>query len=329
MLEKLGSEQLECGKVAEIFLFEPPGADIPEKLTELMRHKGDDTLRGIQSRLNGAYVDCCVDRYFFAEIEGQIAGMLWFGYGRTTYPIANFGHVYTSPQFRRLGIATILLRYFKCDFLASPAKAAFCYSSKPHIVKNYTPLGFQPCVTGTTVGRLMLSQPPASRSFAEIQAEYYGEARQIHAVPASMRWRHDLDCLGKYTDRLLDERCFLAVAVPDFTRAYYLSEDDKDGVLLNFVGNDRCVGWAGALRMSKDPDAARTFDYVIHSDFAGETRSLLDEAVQQCRKAGPLFAFIRSDRTDKLELLCACGFRSVAVIPGYFPNVVINVLSCH
>jgi GNAT superfamily N-acetyltransferase len=328
MLKELGSEQIACGKIAEIFLFEPPGPDIPEKLMELMRHKGDDTLRGIQSRLYGAYAGCCVDRFFFAEIEGQIAGMLWYGYGKTSYPIANFGHVYTSPQFRRQGVAKILLEYFNSDFLASPAKAAFCYSSKPHIVKNYTPLGFQPCMTGTTVGSLMLSNPPVSRSFAEIQKEYYGAVKEIHVVPASMRWRHDLDCLGKYTDRLFDERCFLAATLPDFTRAYYLSEDDKDGVLLNFVGNDRCVGWAGALRMLNDADGARTFDYVIHSDFTGEIHHLIEEAVIQCRKAGPLFAFVRSSRTDKLNILCSCGFQTITVIPEYFPNDGITVLSC-
>ena len=327
-LEKLGSEKLDGGKTAEIYLFEPPGPDIPEKLVELMRHKGDDTLRGIQARLSGSYADSCVDRFFFAELEEQIAGMLWYGYGRTSYPIANFGHVYTSPQFRRQGVAKILLQYFNRDFLASPAKAAFCYSSKPHIVKSYTPLGFQPCTPGTTVGRLMLSNPATARSFAEIQAEYYGAVEEIRVVPASMRWRHDLDCLGKYTDHLLDERCFLAAALSDFTRAYYLSEDDKEGVLLNFVGNDRCIGWAGALRMLNDADGARTFDYIIHGDFAAEIRHLLEEAVMQCRKAGPLFAFIRNSNKDKRNLLCSLGFRVVTTIPGYFPDDGIDVLSC-
>ena len=68
-----------------------------------------------------------IDHWFFAEINGECAGRIWFAYSPRTGH-GNFGNVQTEPQFRRRGIMDALLTPCMEEFRRSPATMLCCAS---------------------------------------------------------------------------------------------------------------------------------------------------------------------------------------------------------
>ena len=319
MLKKLGIEHLRSGNSMDIFLLTPPDARAMELLS-FLQHKSDDSRRGIKARLSGAYANTCTDHYFFASIDGKIAGVLWYGYGRNPLPIANFGHVFTAPEYRGQGIATILLQYFRHSFATAPVLAAFCTCSQEWIAKMYLDIGFTGIIPGTKAGKLMLVNPPGSRNFAELLQEYYNDFNGLHLVPGTASWRHELDCLGQFAN-VFTSRCFLSRQLNNFQKALFLQEDGAGQVKVILNSHKRCVGWCFAMNLSGDQGARPFFDFELHNAIpvtaAGTILSVACRELEVGMR--PMLAGVLASQSPKSQILQQCGFQSLMAIPEYMP----------
>lgn len=197
MLETLGTEPLKDGREMSIYRFTPPEKEYAGKFKHFMRYSNNENTRSIGSRADGKYADCSVDCYFTGEIEGKIVGQVWYGWGRHEQPIANFGQVYVDQDYRGLGITSILMKYLHEDFKASPVIGAFCTCGIPSIANLYRPSGFRQIYSGSS--RLYSPGSDAPEDFNDLSEQYYEPTSTLRVVPGNMEYRHEIDCLLKFT----------------------------------------------------------------------------------------------------------------------------------
>lgn len=315
MLKTLAHVRLKQDRAAVIHLLEPPDdSRFIAGLKDFYQHKSDHSRRGIFSRLDGKYAEEGVDRYFLAVIDGKIAGALWYGYGRQNDSVANFGHVYTDPEFRGLGITPILLQYFKEDFLFSPVLAAFCTCSTEWIAKMYCAIGFVGIVPGTTAGRLMLPNGLASTDFEAFSSAYFHRDGPIEARLGLMTYRHVIDCLGAFNGRF-SQRCFILSTVVDYQQAVFCKEDGCGQLLTWCDGRDHCFGWCLATDIAPD---LRCFDYAVHENVTpSEEIRLVREALSRFQNTRPLLACVFAKQNQKRTILQECGFSECGELLEY------------
>ncbi|MBQ6473125.1 MAG: GNAT family N-acetyltransferase [Victivallales bacterium] len=320
MLTQLAPTILKTGETMQVYRLEPPD-DFAPQLVHFLRHKGEESIRGIASRLEGKYVPCCQDHFYFGKINGQMVGHIWFEYGRHDQPIADFGHVYTVPEQRGKGVASALLPYFRADFESSPAVAAFCSNSKEGIAAIYIRNGFQPILPGTKAGKLgMYKQHRGENAFQKFTADYYqGKADDVHLTPGTMEWKHELDCLLHFTGRTRP-RAFLSNLVGTYGKAIFYQEDNGGQVLAALTAEGRCVGWFFAIRPLHEPEAIPIFDWCLHPAFSEAEPRLLREAIDRLAGPRPLGCWLTSGMAEKRALLEPLGFRETAAIRDYQPG---------
>lgn len=314
MLKELEKIRLKQDRDAVIYCLEPPDdSPFAAGLKNLYQHKSDNSRRGIFSRLDGKYAGESIDRYFFAVIDGKIAGALWFGYGTQNDAIADFGHVYANPEFRGLGIAPVLLRYFKADFAVSPCPAAFCTSSTEWIAKMYRDVGFTGIVPGTTAGRLMLSNRAGAIDFEDFSASYFRKEGTLAIQPGSMKYRHEADCLGTFSGKF-SKRCFVSLWTGDYQQAVFHREDDSGHLLAWCDERDHFFGWCFTAAISPE---LRCFDFSSHENVTPrEEADLVRESLSRFQETRPLLACISLEQNRKREILLSCGFRECGQLPG-------------
>lgn len=314
MLTELNRVCLKDGREALIQCLEPPDdLALTAGLQAFYQHKSDASRRSIVSRLAGQYAGDCRDRYFVAVIEGRIAGALWYGYGCKNDPVANFGHVYTAPAFRGLGITPVLLRHFKVDIAVSPVMAAFCTCSTEWIARMYREVGFAGIVPGAGSGRLMLANSCPGGDFSSFASAYFRRSGALAVFPGSMCHRHEVDCLAAFTGQFsgFGEMVW---AMADYQQALFSQEDGHGRVLVWLDRREHVFGWSATAALAPD---LRCFDYSVHTSVTLlEERRLLEESLAGIEATPPLLAWVGRDQERKAALLQACGFRECGRLPG-------------
>ena len=314
MLANLEKLTLKNGATAEIFLLEPPEASpFVDGLKTLHLEKSDTSRRWINTILDGNYTGECVDRYFFAVIDGQVAGSLWYGYGRHESPVANFGHVFISPAFRGLGITQILLQHFKRDFSQSPCLAAFCKCSREWIAKMYREIGFMGVEPGTSTGKLMLLNHADWKDFKSLEEEYYRRSTPLLVADGSMQFRHESDCLGAFTEHF-SPRGMSLQWVANYLQALFLQEDGA-ATLLNWQDADGHIfGWCFSATISQEYE---WFDYTCHPNVTHEEEAeLLRQSIIHFKSGRPIVTSVKDILPHRKAILTSCGFRKCGLLPG-------------
>jgi GNAT superfamily N-acetyltransferase len=327
---------LKSGERMTIKLVTPPAEEYLEKLLRFLEHKPDAIRRNIKQRLQGHYAKYCVDKFFVGEIEGKIVGQVWYGYSNSGTGIANFGEVYTEPEYRRRGISRELMKVFINDFWNSPAVAALC-TAGDMAAGMYMQFGFQTVVPGTSYGPMILIRKGLAENFAEFEKEYYKPGSAVSVVPGTMKHRHDIDTLLRYSTILrrrrenwasisgsgarLAGRVGPAYGVPNYMEACFMAEDGKGQVFVAVTDQGNVVGWAFLLNpASQWEQKSMVFDYEIAPTYTGSAGLLVRESMRLAGEGGAqrAWAWYRASDSGKIDPLLAAGFAEAGRLPDYF-----------
>ena len=231
------------GEEVTIELVIPPASEYAGDIRGFLSWIDAENFRSITSRLAGEFCDVADDRFFFAKIDGEIVGQMWYGWGRHEQPVANFGQVYVATRHRRKGIAERLFSAF-CEhfFNDSPPIAAFCSTGSEWVANIYKSGGFRTIDPEAAYGPLYCPKPGLPDTFDDFSERFYSGqfAGSVHAVPATMEYRHEIDCVLKFTKI---RRGVPPKSIPSFQQAYFDKLDGKGDLVVLMSPRDRPLGW--------------------------------------------------------------------------------------
>lgn len=313
-------------------LFEPPEEEYARRLLYFLRHKDDDSLRGIRQRALGQYVEHCVDRYFVGEVEGEIVGQAWYGLPRVgrvsnlsetevgegklqtcpTRGVGNFGHVYTRPKWRGQGVAGEITRVLVDHFNAEPTGSCLLCSASTESGRLYRKFGFEFIPPTAPSGAMGFIKPGVAGSFAELDARYFAPGQPVQVVAGHIGHRHDLDRMLDFSAPWIEARkrwhlVALASRVPTYISALHYVEDGCGSLNVLVTEQGSVVGYAFALNLgSRFEQGLLTFDCVLHPHYLPQAPLLLGETLQ--RLGQPVHAFVARCDEAKLATLQQAGF---------------------
>lgn len=259
-MQTINSGFLADGRTYEILrIVTPDDATSVEVVRYFMASLGYEKYRNVvqdiaywrlyfRESLAGNLAPEVIDHHYLCRVDGQFAGRLWFGYAPRTGH-GNFGNVFTEPEFRRLGVMTLLLKHFVADFKASEAQMLCCASGNEFAVRCYCDCGFQLIYGGKSGPLCLCKQGP----FAEMERKCYDEPAGWTVRPGTIGDQFDCDKFLAYTSAMWEQdrpRFGIGALVADYRCAYQevLSGHGVVKVLENTCG--ALCGYAFALRLS-------------------------------------------------------------------------------
>ena len=105
--------------------------------------------------------------------------------------------------------------------------------------KLYFPYGFTTIEEGAEWGPLFAPLGDSPKDFREFCADYYRPSKLLFRAPATIEWRHEIDCLLKYSLWIIGEDYRIKGKTLEETLLYC----PKRAKLLFTEDNRRCVGW--------------------------------------------------------------------------------------
>lgn len=329
MPELLKQAKLKDGRSVEIFRIVTPEPDVPDKVKRYImaslsyekyrQYVNDQAYWRLYYReaLDGHTAEYVEDRLYYAEVEGQPAARLWYGYGRHNLR-GNFGNVYTEPEYRRLGLMNMLLPYCVSDFQACPARTLCCASGNKYAVASYVKHGFK-LIYGGETGPLCLGKA----AFADETARAFlggGPLGPLTIRPGTPEDQFACDKFLFYCDAYFHfprrHRVGVARRISDYRIAYqeHLSEAGPVNVAVNAQGV--VVGYCFALNSFGEA----VLDFELHPAYQSGAQELLRRTAdeyQAAANAAPLLYLSPVD-SERLELAQSAGFHAVANVPGRF-----------
>jgi len=319
MISSLGQVALKSGEELAITMVEPPQPDYATRLCHFLEHKRPSSFRGIKQRLDGHYVEHCVDRYFVGEIAGEIVGQVWYGLPRHGTGVGNFGHVYTEPAHRRKGIATELVRATVADFGQQTDAVCLLCSAGPDPAKVYRRFGFEFVSAGAHRGPMALLNKRVARSFANLDEQYFAPGLAVRVRQGHIGDRHDCDKMLAFSRGMSELRqrwhtAFVAHEVPTFIDAIFAAEDGR-GIATVMHNSDGCIlGDAFVLSTGSPFEAGfKVMDFVIHPNYLAHAAFFARETIRLASAAGipEMHAFVAACDEEKLAALLAAGGEEV------------------
>lgn len=343
MICELATVTLRGGAEMALRMFEPPEEAEARRLIYFLRHKDDDSMRGIRQRVLGQYADHCVDRYFVGEVEGRMVGHAWYGLPRVdptepaAWRIGNFGHVYTDPDWRGQGIAGEITRVIVDHFLAEPGSTCVLCSASEQSGRIYRRYGFQFIPPEASSGAMGLINPQAAGSFAELDAAYFAPGQQVRVLPGHIGHRHDLDRMLDFSAAWIEARrswhfVGLASRVPTFISALHAVEDGRGLLTVLRTAAGATVGYAFVLALGARAETGlRVLDFVLHPHYLCEAPLLLGKTIALAREATdlPLYAAAAECDRQKVAALRQAGlteqyrYRQAFVVDGQSHDVLV------
>ena len=206
---------------------------------------GFDTNRSyadmIRLRLTGELAEECCDTYYVAHEDGKCFSRLWMGWGDHPDAIGNWGNFYTDAEARGRGIGGGLLRLWDEDLrtVKNPPLAFFCTASSLDLLRPYGKFGWRSALKGDNKKPLYLPIGSSPETFQEFCEMYYKPASVLYARPATIGYRHEIDCLLKF-------------AFMDMGLKFGISGINAEAALLYHPGKAKmlfsedghCVGWS-------------------------------------------------------------------------------------
>ena len=198
------------------------------------------------------------DVFYFAEINGEVAARLWFGYAPAN-GFGNFGNALTAEKFRRRGILRRMMVHCVRDFHASKAKCLSCDTGKEYAAATYMDYGFK-LIYGGTVGPMAIVKPEYP-DFAALEERFLGDARPVRFRPGVVGDQFLIDkflhyCKKVYRDSPradLDYRCCMLECRAG--NGCIEVAENAAGALVGFAWAGRFDG-VRRLFMKLHPDAA-------------------------------------------------------------------------
>jgi GNAT superfamily N-acetyltransferase len=322
MITKLESAAiLRSGERMAVKVIQPYEAEYAGKLCRFLKHKGGNEFRGIRQRLEGKYVEYCIDKYFVGEVRDQVVGQAWYGLPKDGSGVGNFGHVYTAPRHRHRGIATELVGILAADFLQDDGKCLLC-SAEEMAGRIYHKFGFNFIREGAMSGPMALIKEEVAGSFQELAQWYFEGGCDVEIREGTIRDRHDCDRMLDFARKMGDPRDWwravsIANEVPTYIDALFHVEDGE-GILAVLQGSmGRILGYGFVLDLNYGPVGnLKTMDFMIHPNYLDRVREFIKETVAIADAAGitEIHALPLIGDRDKVAALMKAGFREVCTI---------------
>jgi len=197
----------------------------------------------MQLRLAGGAKNLCEDVYYIATQENEAVARLWNGWGKHPGAVGNFGNFMTKENFRGQGVGKRLLSLWMEDLTARKDLpiGLFCSAMHGFLIDLYASYGFQQAVILSQSSMLYKPLGDSPKDFRELCKIYYAPTKTLRIQPASIQWRHEIDCLLKFF--LSGER--LSFGLPgakSLEEALVWPQIGTAEIL--FQENDRAVGWS-------------------------------------------------------------------------------------
>ena len=197
----------------------------------------------MQYRVAGKAAQQCNDTYYIAMDGDNVVSRLWHGWGKHSNAVGNFGNFVTKDAVQGRGIGRKVLTAWYEDLLKTENQpiGLFCSAKNGYLIDLYGEYGFTQAVIRPTFSMLYKPLGDSPATFDELCEDYYCDTKTLTVRPATVQWRHEIDCLLKFALAAKGEAFGLpgcktleeAIVWPHIGEAQLL-----------FSGNDRPVGWS-------------------------------------------------------------------------------------
>ena len=316
MTQDVGSATLGGGEQMLIKVVECPAEEYADPLLVFLSHKSDETLRDMKRRLEGHYAQVSLDRWFLGEVGGQIVSQMGYMLARDTLDVGVFGHVYTRPEHRGKGAASVLMQALMDDFNAGPGQALLCGTGSESAARIYARHGFVPLVASRApVGPLAYIKPDFAADFAELQAIFFEPGHDTRVRQAHMGDRAKVDKVLLQSDgvaAIADQwhRLPPADAWANFVTMAQMRDDECGPLNVLETDGRHVVGYAFVFRPEGPEEAGPSvLDFLVHPNYLDQGLALLRRTLADARGQGvwPARAQVAAGDVRKLELLRAAG----------------------
>ena len=199
-------------------------------------------------RASGGAAEECRDVYYLCTNEqNRLISRLWMGWGKHAGAVGNWGNFFTDEAFRGRGIGTKMLELWYADMISRTdvPVAFFCTTGAEKTARMYAPYGFRCAIKGATFGPMYCPLGNSPETFEEFCEQYYKPANALEFRPASIGWRHEIDCLYKFAMLALGSD-YLPRGVESLERA--ILDNDKS---VELIFTDKNIP-VGVCRTGKD-----------------------------------------------------------------------------
>lgn len=232
-----------------IFSVYVPGSVVTDAANSLYKalkglDPGTSYAEMMRLRASGNAAKECTDVYYLCTDErGELVSRLWMGWGKHERAVGNWGNFLTSPQYRGQGIGRQMLNLWHNDLKTRQDLpiALFCTAGDEGLARLYAPYGFRPALKDTSCGPLYCPIGNSPKTFAEFCEQYYTPARSLVFKPATLEYRHEIDCLFKFA--MLDANLDYLPSGIDSLEAALLC-DDRNRTEIIFTDTNIPVGIA-------------------------------------------------------------------------------------
>lgn len=202
-------------------------------------------------RISGAVASECHDTFYVAHEDGKAASRLWMGWGRHKDAIGNWGNFYTVEEYRRRGIGGGLLKLWYEDFrrVTEPPLCFLCTTGSKDITDLYGRFGFRPAIEGREYGPLYRPNGDSPATFREFYTAYYQPSAVLYLRPATVEYRHEIDCLLRFV--YVDMGLSFGLGGLASIEEGLLREPHRTKMLFSEDGH--CVGWQFDDRVQMHP----------------------------------------------------------------------------
>ena len=207
----------------------------------------------MQLRVAGKAAAACTDTYYIAMEGDNILSRLWHGWGNHPNAVGNFGNFLTKEEARGKGVGRRLLDMWYEDLTGEENKplGLFCSAMNGYLIDLYGGYGFTQAVIKPKYSMLYKPLGDSPETFEELCLEYYCPAEKLTVKPADIQWRHEIDCLLKFTMSSMGETFGLpgcntleeAIVWPQIGNAQIVFTEKDRPVGWSFTGSDGITRW--------------------------------------------------------------------------------------
>ena len=259
-----------------------------------------------------------IARFFVAEIDGAFAGSMMYFAPRDTREVAALEFVWTEPEHRRKGVATVLLDALLADFRAGGGQAIYLCTTNPHAYALYARAGFH-----SLVGDGMRYLAPGHEDF---DRTHFAAAGAATARPGT--WADLARVSALYNqpqpDWLLKDyhaprRVFRDVRYEShYIRVWKPASQGRGALMVLENPLRRVTGLAATVEAeSYYEQHVHLLDFFVCPAYLSQASELLEATVERAATVGAEIVQVgvaEVDR-DKQRLLAEAGFREEARLP--------------
>ena len=310
MYEKLGMRVVKSGEEVELGVVTGPDAEWSPRLVPFLSHKGGEWVSQIRKSID-LDLSPLVTKFFILfktpdDILSNICTWRWGG-------VANLGHVFTTPNHRRKGAASILMKASMDDFRNNAGRAMYLgtgYDTPPFHI--YEEAGFRGVYPRT--GFMEYYSGKREDFLAE---EFAGEKAGV----VDMTWRHWPRLVPLFGQELGGVLRFPGEGVngranfegPFIPIMHSLEETHKKCLVLEGLKTGASGGAAIIGPDRRFAGSANLLDVFFHPNFAKSAAGLVEAAIEGVQ--GTVVSYVDTSYDERIKVLKKAGFKKAGTIP--------------